>query len=334
VKNNIVLLPGETATQNAPVLTLNRDMSCIPQHYLQFFHTLESVENILLAVDYCDNYPIFVSTEQGGIYIQIGIIGFDNYHAVEKQTGTKIVYGRKWRIESQLPTSELIQTVFLALQKAREHEIRELFRLRYKGQTSTPFNNHHDVPLMANIAKQLLFSEDCKTNIQADKWVSMMLQDITYDQASFSLRRLEKRPNEQYLIDLQIQPSGQTQLPELIDAGITLLLEKLNINDLYYELMDKLVQISNRYVEEHFTYRNYARFSRKNNVKAIAGLSCQTRNRSTNRQQGTFDTLLQQFNYHIDQSRVPKLSSGALSNKIRKQLKRQNIAAGILPLQS
>jgi hypothetical protein len=331
VKTNIALLPGETAIQNAPVHTLKPNTSCIPQHYLQFAHTLESVENILLDIDYSDKYPVFACTDPGGIYIQIGIIGFDNYRPVKKQTGAKIVYGRKWRVEPQLPTSEIIQTVFLALQKAREHEIRELLRLQFKGQISTPFNNHHDIPLMANIAQQLINSDDCKISLQCDKWISLLLEDITYDRASFSLSRLEKRPNGQYLIDLRIEPTSQTQLPELGSTEITLLLEQLSCNQLYHELMSKLVQISNRYVEEHFTYRNYARFSRENNVKAIAELSCQTRNRTTSRQQETFDTLLRQTNYHTDQSRVPKLSIGALSNKIQQQLKRQNIVDGILP---
>jgi hypothetical protein len=287
----------------------------------------------VLDIEYSDKYPIFVCADAGEIYIQIGIIGFDNYRPQTEQEGCKIVYGRLWRVETQLPTSEIIQTVLLALQKAREHEIRELFRLQYNGQTSTPFNNHHDIPLMANIAQQLLSIDQPQINSPADKWISMQLKNIRYDRASFRLSRLEKRPNAQYLLDLHIEPTSHSQLPELRDRKMTLLLEQLSANELYHELMSKLVQISNRHVEEHFTYRNYARFSRHTDVKAIAELSCETRNQSSLPQQETFNTLLRQSNYHIDQSRVPKISASALSNKIQQQLTRQNIVDGILPAQ-
>ncbi|MFT5676749.1 MAG: hypothetical protein ACI808_002698, partial [Paraglaciecola sp.] len=65
VRTNIPLLPGETAIQNAPVHTLQPNTSCIPQHYLQFAHTLESLENILLDINYCDKYPVFACTDPG-----------------------------------------------------------------------------------------------------------------------------------------------------------------------------------------------------------------------------------------------------------------------------
>lgn len=333
MRNDIPPLPGETPMPNAPAFTLSRDKHCVPQHYLLFEHTLESVENIVLDIEYSDKYLIFVCSNPGGIYIQVGIIGFDNYRPRSEQAGSKIVYGRLWRVETQLPTSELIQTIFLALQKAREHEIRELLRLQHKGRLSTPFNNHHDLPLMAHVAKQLTSVNESQVNGQNDNWISQWLENITYDHACFHLKHMQKRKNGQYLLDLHITPTSKTQLPELSDDRLTLVLEQLSSNELYHELMSKLVQMSNRHVEEHFTYQDYARFSRSNHVEAIADLSCQTRNRTTARPQEAFDMQLRQFNYHTDQSRVPRLSTSTLSNKIQQQLTRQNIVDGILPSQ-
>jgi hypothetical protein len=241
MRHKITLLAGETPLQNAPVLTLNRNNACIPQHYLQFEHTLESVENILMDIEYWDSYPVFAVADLTGIYIQVGIIGFDNYRPLEKQSGAKIVYGRKWRVEAQLPSSEIMQTVFLALQKAREHEIRELFRLQHKGQICTPFNNHHDLPLMTDLARQLTKVDEPQINEGDNNCIAKWLENINYDHAGFAFKRMQRRSNGQYLLDLTIIPTSKTHLPELADGEITLQLEQLSANELLYELMDKLV---------------------------------------------------------------------------------------------
>ena len=127
------LLEGEKALKNAPKTELADGRLCVPQHYLSYQHTLQSVEQLLLNIDFDPRYPIFVSQDGSGnsssIYIQVGVVGADNSTTSNAENSQdKIVYGREWRIEPQLPTSEIIQTVFLALKKAREHEVRELFR--------------------------------------------------------------------------------------------------------------------------------------------------------------------------------------------------------------
>jgi len=158
---------GERALDNAPRLTLRNGRSCIPQHYLQYAHSRESVEALMNNVEFCDNYPIFVCEDAGGIYLQIGIVGFDNYKASKKQTGPKIVFGRKWRVEPNLPSSEIIQTAFLAIKKAREHELRELFTFNIGGKVTTPFNNHHDLPLMARNSDILSISPAQDVSLEA-----------------------------------------------------------------------------------------------------------------------------------------------------------------------
>lgn len=143
------LLLGELPIKDAPSVSLPNGTACLPQHYLFFEHDYASVCDLIVNIDYADRYPIFMCEDTTGIYVQIGIVGHDNYKS-HTCAHCKMMYGRKWRIEPRLPISEIVQTTFLALKKAREHEIRELFRLTHAdGGVSTPFNNHHDLPLMA-----------------------------------------------------------------------------------------------------------------------------------------------------------------------------------------
>ena len=146
MKSIALLQASEKPITNAPPVQLGNGEHCIPQHYLLFSHTRESVEQIVLNIEFHKNYLVFVCEDHTGIYIQIGIIGFDNFAPSDQRQQQKVVYGRKWRVEPQLPTSEIIQTVFLALKSAREHEVRELFKLTSECRITTPFSNHHDLP--------------------------------------------------------------------------------------------------------------------------------------------------------------------------------------------
>ena len=105
----------EQPVDNAPVITLNNGNQCIPQHYLVYQHTLASVQSLVYDIDFDDRFPVFVNKDNNELTIQIGIIGVDNYKSCNE---IKIVYGRKWRVEPSLPTSEIIQTVFLAIRIA------------------------------------------------------------------------------------------------------------------------------------------------------------------------------------------------------------------------
>ena len=93
------LLPGETPLKQAPKTRLSNGSECIPQHFLEFNHDMHSIRQILKDIRYCDRYPLFVCKDSGGIYLQVGVIGTDNYQGKNTQP-LKIVYGRKWRVES------------------------------------------------------------------------------------------------------------------------------------------------------------------------------------------------------------------------------------------
>lgn len=72
------------------------------------------------------------------MYVQIGLIGRENYERGPAVRRRKLVYGRKWRLDADTPSSEILQTMYLAIQKAREHEVRELLTVydAHSGATS------------------------------------------------------------------------------------------------------------------------------------------------------------------------------------------------------
>lgn len=346
------LLAGEKALDNAPKTELADGRFCIPQHYLSYQHTLQSVEQLLLDIDFDPRYPVFVSQDNSdedsdkntGIYIQVGIVGIDNYKSSNTEVSQdKIVYGRKWRIEPQLPTSEIIQTVYLALKKAREHEVRELFRLNHQGKITTPFNNHHDLPLLANSRNRLQakltkscpnkkpFSEQ-ESSLTREK-IKDRLSTINYGGTKFELIDLILRPTGEYLIDLKVITSGRLALTELENIQfISFFINKLDINYFLHQLMQQLIQLSDRYVDETFTYRDFNRFSWENSIDAIAQLSCEVRQLHKTEGAKNFTQHWQLNNYETDRSRIPIVTSGALWSKLKVQLEPFSPIESTLPI--
>ena len=333
---SLALLAGETPIKNAPPVKLENGRNCIPQHYLVFEHSLSSVEQLVLAIEFDHKYPIFVSEDNQGIYIQIGIIGFDNYQPRAKQTELKIVYGRRWRVEQQLPTSEIIQTVFLAIKTAREHEIRELFFLESNGRQTTPFNNHHDLPLMAQYSElvQNTISLATRSISELDdlERIGSLLERVSYDQAKFHWVNVQRITSEKWLVELAIKPTELTALPELRSTHICFVVDNISDNELLFQLMSELIRRSNQHVEETFRYKGFARFSRQNNVAAISRLSSQVRKIDhLKSEQVAFLETFKQSNYDTDLTRVPKIKQGPLGNKIRDNLQSFGALNGILP---
>lgn len=321
------LLQGESPLKNAPPAQLSNGAQCIPQHYLKFNHNDKTVNQIIMDIEYDDRYPIFVCQDQAGLYIQIGIIGFDNYK-LRKDNSQKIVYGRKWRVEPELPTSEIIQTVFLALKKAREHEVRELFCLTLDGRKSTPFNNHHDLPLMARHTDLLQPSVVKSSEQSLRSNLIETLEKIRYDSARLELKSLQKLDDQLWFVEVFIDISEHSLLPELKDTKIQLLLSSSETNAIYYTLMEYFIGLSDQHINEHFTYRGFTRFSQKNSIEAIAELSVNLRQKD---QIDSFQKEYEASNYQTDLTRVPRLDNSAYAHKVRAQLEKHQPLDGILP---
>ena len=184
MKTQLPLLSGEKALPSAPNVLLDDGTNCIPQHYLSYHHTKTSVEDIVAEIAYDPSYLLFVDEDNGGIFIQVGIIGLDNYQHKAAQESQKIVYGRRWRVEPQLPSSEIIQTAFLALMKAREHEVRELIKYTQDDKVTTPFSCHHDLPLMAMSQKT---NTDDDSGFATQQTMAEVIAQLQYDTGRFEL---------------------------------------------------------------------------------------------------------------------------------------------------
>lgn len=65
--------------------------------------------------------------------------------------------GRKWRLSPHMTRGEIVQTLFLAISVAEEHERRENFQ--YRGERI--FGPHHDLDELASFTSN--FAEDLRT---------------------------------------------------------------------------------------------------------------------------------------------------------------------------
>lgn len=118
---------------------------------------IEKVKSILSQVQYKD-WSFEVTTVRGSnpdpwdmagnndLFLRVIFVAPDN------STGNpEVQKGRKWVIEYETPTTQVVQAAWLAVQRAEMHEIAEQFR--YKG--ATIFNRHIDVEALVEASKQV-----------------------------------------------------------------------------------------------------------------------------------------------------------------------------------
>ncbi|WP_148039069.1 hypothetical protein [Marinomonas hwangdonensis] len=327
---------GEYCLISAPKVSLPNGQSCVPQHFFGYNHSLESVESILKNICFSKHYPIFCAEDGQGIFIQVGIIGRENYQKNIPDRASKIVYGRKWRVEPNLPTSEIIQTVFLAIQKAREHEIRELltFRSAKSKKISTPFNCHHDLPLMAQCYGMFDSSNDKDTDVFCAQSVQAIFDLLRFDQTRIECVDVTHRHNGQILVDILFTCPDEHQSPDFTELhGIesTLILKKNNVNELIFKVMDALIELSNNYVEEHFTFNGFARFSRNNCIQSIGEFSINTRLIDDNQINATGKKLISEHNGSVDESRAPVIKLEQQKQRLSQNFQGITLLEGFLP---
>ncbi len=322
---------GESPLQKAPIVTLANGATCTPQHFFAFDHSLDSVETLVGAISFSENYPIFVSAENDGLFLQVGVVGNDNYLRDGSFNPKKIVYGRKWRIERNLPTSEIIQTALLAIKKAREHELRELITLvdETSKKVSTPFNCHHDLPLMAKHSD--LFSGVDRSQVFNTNSIEKLLSNIKVGGRTIQLKELNKRPNN-YLLDFYLTKAPQESkqgddFGELDNMAFSIILTHANLNELLYQLMDKLLNISDGFIEEHFLFDGFARFSRRQDIMLLGAFSINTRHLESLEFDESSKEIFREHNHLIDQSRVPVISNEAQKVRLAKLLGHRNCGA-------
>jgi hypothetical protein len=328
---------AERPMPGAPIVAVDDQHHCVPQHFLEYQHNIESIEEVISDIHFSDKYPIFVCEDAHGIYVQIGVIGHDNYKPNHQNASLKIVYGRKWRIETNLPSSEIIQTVFLALQKAREHEIRELFRLqsRANSKQSTPFSGHHDIPFLARKLKDNAPKDNSEEPDSAEVFLRSCLSRIEFNAGHLSLKTVQHCVNGHYMIEMSLPHNKdahiECDLPEFLNQDICILLSELSENALHYAIMDALLKLSDIYIEDNFEYRSFARFSRKVDISEIGEVSIALRNNELMSRTEAFKGDFEDINYETDATRVPVLQISPRNRQLITQLQQYPNLKGQIP---
>lgn len=328
--------PGETPMPTAPLLRLHDGRACFPQHYLQYQQTAHTLADIVSHIDYCDSMPVFADHDVNGLYLQVGLVGRENYERHLLPRPLKLVYGRRWRIESYTPTSEVIQTVLLALKKACEHEVRELLTVHdaATGKPATPFSCHQDLPLLAGHRDLLAPAERAPAASLLD--LAGWLAPLRFDQRAIALVDASARGAGGAIVELRLgrapsarQNEGATaQFDEL---ALTLVLRELSRTELLYELIDALIKQSDRHVEENFRYRGFARFARVLDPLRVAALSVASRPYARDMGDAAFAPVFREINNTVDAQRAPSLGAGALAALNRDKLERCGPLAGHMP---
>lgn len=316
---------GEKVMPQAPVVQLNNGEYCVPQHYLTYHHTLQSVEALICDIDYDPRYVVFAAEQESGIYIQVGVVGHDNYGDSSNGSKLKLLFGRKWRVEPELSTSEIIQTVFLAIKKSREHEIRELFKLSVNNTVTTPFNTHIDLPLMAQFYDPKKQSKAANNEITPANKVNAVLKGIDYDGCQLTLVDVQQRTNQLWLVDIAVCSSNNSSLPEVEQQTLYLQLPDLSFNTLCRAIMQEFIRFSDLHVEQHFSYKGFFRFDPDIDIAEIASLSQQSRKHEL---AAHFASEFIKSNKEVDDMRIPPVHAGALAKKhaaIIKQFQLQKV---------
>lgn len=328
-------LPGERVMPHAPWVRLPSGQDCIPQHYVTYAHDLASLTEIAARVSFDDHTLVFASQDDKGMYVQIGLIGRENYDRGPSVRPRKLVYGRKWRIDADTPSSEIVQTIYLAVKKAREHEVRELLTIRdaQSGATSAALSNHQDLPLLARNREWLLDKQALGTLDQHR--VQQVLSGLRFAERTLHVSSLHFFGGQAWVeIVAGEQAPARAQegdLAEFADLKLCVRFDPKQPHQLIYELMDALIQQSDRHVDETFLFDGFARFSRRIDPRLVAKLSIASRPYKRDQSNTDFYRGFQMANYETDASRAPELGKGALAQRNRRLIQQHANLLGHMP---
>lgn len=336
---------GETPLRYAPTVRLSNGVKAVPQQYLEVNRSLANLENILARVSVPEGYLLFAGQESNVLFIVVGIVGVENYprdmHQAER---SKIVYGRRWLIETSTPTSEVVQTAMLAIKKAREHELRERFVVRlntaanslHTKSRTTPFNCHQDLPLMAG-ARDALVSAEVSAAVSADdssvepSLIHQLLGSLSVDDEP--LRLIEITPlGASYVLSFEVIAGRQrSQFNDLQGRPLYAVCDELSTDHVLHRILKTCLAESDRWVEEQVAFMGFARFSERVSPTALAKFSAKTRQVKVS--DTRFHAEFSDMSYAVDSAKAPFLNSGELGRRQRVQLASFKNLQGHLPKQ-
>jgi len=209
-------------------------------------------------------------------------------------------------------TTKNRQTVFLAIKKSREHEIRELFKLTLQESVTTPFNTHIDLPLMAEFYEKKQRATMPKIEASPEEKIANILPLITYDHSTVSLQEVQQRGNGLWLVDIKVNQTERSTLSEMQDRVLYLQVDSLTLNGISRALMQEFVRLSDLHVDQHFSYQGFHRFDPNIDIADIADLSQQSRKHEL---AAHFASEFSKTNQEVDLKRIPTVQAGALAQK-------------------
>lgn len=324
----IRLAKGEKIIPGAKTIEIGDGQQHLPQHYATYHHTLDSITQILSAITFSDDVLLFADHDANGLYLQVGVIGQENYQQENVLYPHKIVYGRKWRIDSDTPTSEIVQTAMLAIQKSREHEVRELltFHSDAHAKTSAPLSCHQDINLLQKAARIRPSASEAEKKRPLTEELHQTLETIRFLGRRLIVRSIQEFDKHRVLADIQLEKDKTSpnkiinHFEEFNTFKTSIVLESETISTLVYTLLDHLILHSNRFVEKQFAYQGFNRFNRQLHVSWIAKNSKKSRPYKKHLQDKTFKNTFERSNFNVDNLRTPKIGYGVLADINRKKI--------------
>lgn len=192
--------------KDAPTFNIKGKYNCVPQHYLKYQHNLESVESIINDISYSDKYPIFVCNDLTGLYLQVGVIGWDNYVSKENQNGRRLSMAENGESRQRCLHQKSFKQHTWRSQKQESMKLENYSSLiiDHGYGKSTPFNTHHDISLLTLINHEKIEQhKDANRNereILAS--ISSWLSIISFDTNELSLEKYTSLSNGEYLLEL------------------------------------------------------------------------------------------------------------------------------------
>jgi len=303
-----------------------------PQHYYTYNQTLESLSSILTQISSLHNILLFAGEDNGNLYLQVGNIGHENYPYDDQSHPPKIVYGRKWRIDRDTPAPEIVQTALLAIQKVREHEVRELLVWRdpSTAAASTPFSCHQDVQLIAGYLRK----RSSQTNEADLTSIDTLIPELTFGGRQLSVVTRIPLADSRCLLEICLSESTakHRSFVEFDDARVSLVLDGWSVALFLHELMDALIRISDIYTENTFMFAGIQRFNRQVDPRIIGKLSVLSRPYKKHMADKEFLKSFSRMNYQVDKKRAPQIGAGLLSELNKAKLYQHSALDGHMPV--
>lgn len=323
---------GVSAMLGAPVAPLRDGGQVVPGQFRQFRLTEQEAQQIVARIELPPGLVAFVGQDPsgGGPYVQIGVLGPDNYGGRDHNPD-KLVYGRRWRIEPALPDYELVQTVFAAARDALDHETRELFAIDGR----TPFSGHIDATAMAAMLKTGTVTAPKSPELKSLEDVQALLDRTRF--AGQKLRVLETEHRSRtgtlsVVFELVPTPSSKP-LPGFDGKVFEARAEGTQASDVLHAINEEFRRGALRHLEEGFRIDGIARFSREIHPELLGEISFLTRSPEA-LQGGAVSAEGKAFNAAVESERAPTVASGPTTALAEAKIRAQGPLLGNPPRRS